>query len=127
ASAPVGLSPAPKRHPMRWPWTALFRPTRPVRRSPAGFRPRLLPLEDRLAPATITVTSTGDTIAVDALATLREAITSINNGADVNADVTANRTGAYGTNDTIDFTIAGTGAQQINLTSALPALAKKVV
>jgi hypothetical protein len=35
-----------------------------------------------------------------ALTTLREAITSINAGADVNADVTLTRVGAYGTNDT---------------------------
>ena len=45
--------------------------------------------------ATITVTDTGDTIAVDNLVTLREAITSANNNADVNVDVVA--VGAYGT------------------------------
>src|SRR6266568_8102055 len=44
--------------------------------------------------ATITVTGTGDAIAVDGAVTLREAITSINNGANVNADVVA--VGTYG-------------------------------
>lgn len=39
--------------------------------------------------ATITVTGTGDTVAVDGAVTLREAITSINNGSNVNADVVA--------------------------------------
>src|SRR5438094_4846113 len=45
--------------------------------------------------ATITVTGVGDTTAVDGSVTLREAITSINNGANVNADVVA--VGVYGT------------------------------
>ncbi|HZY87890.1 MAG TPA: hypothetical protein VFE78_23855 [Gemmataceae bacterium] len=120
---------------MRWPWTVpfrhLFRPTRPVRcpQRRAAVRPRLVRLEDRLAPATLTVTTTADeTVTNDAPSvSLREAIISINNAADTGADVTANRVGAYGTNDTINFNIAGTGAQQINLGSALPALAKKVV
>jgi hypothetical protein len=76
-----------------------------------------------LRAATITVSSTGDTIATDGLATLREAITSIDNGADVNGDVTVNRTGSYGTSDAIDLTgVTGT----ITLTSALPSLTKSV-
>src|SRR5438876_865427 len=83
---------------------------------------RLEQLEDRLAPAIITVTSTGDTIAIDGLATLREAITSINNQADVNADVTLNRVGNYaslagGTPDVINFNI-GAGVQTIAATGA---------
>ena len=46
--------------------------------------------------------------------TLREAITSINNQADVNADVTLARVGNYaslsgGTPDVINFNIAGAG------------------
>jgi len=45
----------------------------------------------RAHAATITVTGNGDTIAIDGLATLREAITSINNQADVNGDVTLNQ------------------------------------
>src|SRR5437588_7769136 len=71
--------------------------------------------------AVITVTGTGDTIAVDTLATLREAITSINNQADVNADVTLNRVGGYasspgGTPDVINFNIAGAGVKTISVT-----------
>jgi len=53
--------------------------------------------------ATITVTGNGDTVAIDGRVTLREAITSINNGANVDADVVA--LGAYGTNDTILFNL----------------------
>src|SRR5437870_6703196 len=88
-----------------------------------GSRPQLEQLEDRLAPAVITVTGTGDTIAVDGLATLREAITSINNQADVNADVTLNRVGLYasqtgGTPDVINFNIAGAGVKTIAPTAA---------
>src|SRR5262249_4188180 len=53
-------------------------------------------------PAIITVTSDGDTIALDNKVTLREAIESANNNANVNADVVA--VGAYG-NDEIWFNI----------------------
>src|SRR5258705_10531421 len=79
--------------------------------------------------ATITVTGTGDTIALDALATLREAITSINNQADVNADVTLNRVGIYaslagGTPDVINFNISGSGVHTISPTSALPTITR---
>jgi hypothetical protein len=78
-------------------------------------------LEDRLAPATITVNTTTDALGIDSL---REAITSINNGNDANAAITANRTGSYGTNDTIDFAGGLTGT--ISLGSALPDLMKNV-
>jgi hypothetical protein len=86
-------------------------------------RPRLLRLEDKLAPAVITVTGTGDAIAVDGLVTLREAITSANDNANVNADVVA--MGTYGT-DTIQFNILGSGVQTISPTSALPVIADPV-
>src|SRR6266571_4851553 len=71
--------------------------------------------------AVITITGTGDTIAIDGLATLREAITSINNQADVNADVTLSRVGNYaslagGTPDVINFNIAGGGVKIISVT-----------
>jgi hypothetical protein len=74
--------------------------------------------------ATITVTDTGDTIAVDGLVTLREAITSANNNADVNADVVA--VGAYGT-DTINFNIPGTGVHTIAPFPALPTITDPVI
>jgi Calx-beta domain len=99
-----------------------------------GPRPRrvflnLEQLEERRTPAIITVTSTGDTIAIDGLATLREAITSINNQADVNGDVTLNRVGGYasspgGTPDVIDFNILGAGVKTISIGSSLPTIIK---
>jgi hypothetical protein len=72
--------------------------------------------------AVVTVTGTGDTIAVDGLATLREAITSMNNHADVNADVAAQRAGSYGAADVIVFNMAGAGVRTILPTAALPTL-----
>src|SRR5438132_553926 len=94
------------------------RRTRPCRALPRRPALRLELLEDRVTQATITVTSAGDTIATDALVTLREALTSVNNQADVNADVTANRVGNYaslagGTPDVINFNIAGAGVKKI--------------
>ena len=74
--------------------------------------------------ATITVTDTGDAIAVDGLVTLRETITSANNNADVNADMVAE--GAYGT-DTINFNIAGTGVHTIVPFPALPTITDPVI
>src|ERR1051325_1744305 len=68
--------------------------------------------------AVLTVTSNGDTIALDASATLREAITSINNQADINNDVTVNRVGLYasqvgGTPEVINFNIPGVEVDDI--------------
>src|SRR5262249_24692103 len=77
--------------------------------------------------ATITVTSAAENTTVDGAVTLREAMTSINNGADLTADVTANRTGTYGTSDTINFNIPGAGVHTITLTSVLPSITKSVL
>ena len=79
------------------------------------FRPLLEQLEARRLLANITVTSVEDTIAVDGLVTLREAITSANNNAGVNADVVTLE--PYGTAepDTISFNIAGTGVHTIRV------------
>ncbi len=74
--------------------------------------------------ATLTVTGTGDTIAVDGVVTLREAITSANNNANVNADVVA--VGAYGT-DTINFNIPGAGPHTISISSALPEISDPLI
>jgi hypothetical protein len=97
---------------------------------PRTCTPQIEYLENRLVPATITVTSTIDAVTVDAVVSLREAITSINAGADTNADVTAGRTGSYGTNDTINFNITGTAVQTIAVGSAglgaLPTITKPV-
>src|SRR5262249_38720759 len=88
----------------------------------------LEPLEDRLAPATITVNSALDESAntLPGSISLREAILSINAGTDV-GDVT--HTGAaYGTNDTILFNIAGPGVVTIHVGSGgLPAVSKPVI
>ena len=70
-----------------------------------------------LGAATLTVTGTADTTAVDGEVTLREAITSINNGANANADVAA--VGSYGSSDTIAFAIPGAGVHTIAV-AALP-------
>ncbi|HZY87889.1 MAG TPA: hypothetical protein VFE78_23850 [Gemmataceae bacterium] len=119
---------------MSWTWARalrrLFRPTRPVRsRRRAAVRPRLLLLEDRLAPATLTVTTAADDVTPnDGSVSLREALTAINAGSTLgDPDITAQNPGTFGSNDTIKFAIPGTGAQQIDLLSALPALTKKVM
>ncbi len=61
------------------------------------------------------------------MATLREAITSINNQSDVNSDVTASRVGGYastlgGTPDVIHFDIPAAGVQKVSATSAEPTI-----
>jgi CSLREA domain-containing protein len=68
-------------------------------------------LEDRLAPATITVTTTADDIIPnDGSVSLREAITAINAGNNLgDPDIIAQNPGTFGTNDTIKFNIPGTG------------------
>jgi CSLREA domain-containing protein len=79
------------------------KPRRPLpRRRPSPLR--LEQLEDRLAPATITVTTTADEAVINGQVSLREAINSINAGADT-SDVVANVTNPYGTNDTILFNV----------------------
>jgi len=100
----------------------------PALPSVIGFVALLL---GQTAPAaTITVTGTGDTIALDTFASLREVITSINNQADVNADVTNHRSGFYaslagGTPDVINFNIAGSGVKTISVTGTqLPTIVR---
>jgi hypothetical protein len=67
--------------------------------------------------ATITVTGTANTVAVDGAVTLAEAIASINAGSNTNADVSAS--GSYGVNDTIVFAIPGAGVHTIVVDSTL--------
>jgi Ca2+-binding RTX toxin-like protein len=115
----------------------LRRLIRPARRpeSKAVRRSRLAveALEDREVPALITVTSLADNLDSDTTLTLREAIALVNNAGDANAalgrDLSADEqgkiTGAFGSNDTINFT--GDGATgNIQLTSDLPPLGKNV-
>jgi hypothetical protein len=82
------------------------------------FRPQVELLEDRRVPAVITVNGTADTIVADGVASLREAIKSINDGMDANGDVTAARQGNYGVNDTINFML-GAMPLPINLATSL--------
>jgi Domain of unknown function (DUF4214) len=82
------------------------------------IRPKIELLEDRLTPAVVTVTSVADNVAVDGMVTLREALTSVNAHANVNADVTTST--SYGSNDVIKFKIPGSGVQTIFLATPLP-------
>jgi Ca2+-binding RTX toxin-like protein len=86
---------------------------------PRHTRLSVEPLEMRAVPATIIVTGTGDTIAVDGLVTLREAITAANTNA-VSGDAPAGSAGL----DTINFNIAGASGtvHTISPTSALPTI-----
>jgi CSLREA domain-containing protein len=74
-------------------------------------------LEGRLAPATITVTTTADDITPnDGSVSLREAITAINAGNDLgDPDITAQSPGTFGVNDTINFNVPGAGVKTINV------------
>jgi CSLREA domain-containing protein len=76
--------------------------------------------------ATVTVTTTGDDLTPnDGSVSLREAIAAINAGTDLgDPNITAQGPGAFGTNDTINFTIAGAGVQTIALGSDLPTITK---
>jgi subtilisin-like proprotein convertase family protein len=86
-------------------------PSAPARRK--SFRPLLEALEDRLTPATITVTSPLDSVVVDGMVTLHEAVDSINAGSSVNSDVVS--TGAYDASDRIQFNIPGAGVHTISM------------
>src|SRR5262249_12014239 len=97
------VPPAPAPHPP--PRPARPAPRKPARAGPAA--PRLERLEDRLAPALITVTTTSDDLTPnDGSVSLREAITAINAGNDLgDPDILAQNPGTFGTNDTIRFNI----------------------
>jgi CSLREA domain-containing protein len=88
-------------------------------------------LEDRLAPAVITVTTTADdNTPNDGSVSLREAIQAINNGsAGADLDIIIQNPGVFGVNDTINFNISAAGTvQTINVGStgngALPTITK---
>src|SRR5262245_56896938 len=96
------------------------------RRPRQSVRLHLQTLESRLVPSTIVVNTTADNTAVDGKCSLREAITSVNNALDLNPDVAACRTGAYGS-DTIVFDSAlFSTPQTIALLSALPVITSDV-
>src|SRR5437868_5394844 len=94
-------------------------------------------LEDRLAPAVITVTTTADDVSTgNGAVSLREAITAINAGSttdkDIKAQLAKNST-TFGHNDTINFAIPGAGLRTIQVGSgptslgALPAITRAVL
>ena len=95
-------------------------PSQPQRRHTRLF---VEPLEIRAVPATIVVTGTGDTIAVDGVVTLREAITAANTNA-VSGDAPAGSAGL----DTINFNIAGAPGtvHTISPTIALPTITESL-
>src|SRR3954464_3742318 len=87
------------------------------------------PLEPRRLLATVTVTTAADDLtANDGSVSLREAITAINAGNDLgDPNIIAQAPGTFGTNDTINFNIAGGGVKTINVTGVpLPTLVKPV-
>jgi CSLREA domain-containing protein len=114
---------------------ARFRARSPrLARRPQGLPLRLEWLEDRLAPAVVTVTTAADdNTPNDGSVSLREAIQAINNGsAGGDTDITNQSPGAFGSNDTIHFAVPqpapGPVVQTINVggtgLGALPALLK---
>src|SRR5262249_60582485 len=82
---------------------------------PLAARPRTRPalevLEDRLAPAVLTVNSVADNVTSDSLLTLREALQLVNAGGDASAALgrslsageAARVTGSFGSGDTVQF------------------------
>src|SRR5262245_7325395 len=100
---------------------SLFRWLKPNRRTPGdsprpaprrpGYRPHLEPLEDRLAPATVRVTTVAEELTPNnGVVSLREAITAINAGNTLgDPDIAAQNPGTFGNSDAITFAIPGPG------------------
>src|SRR5262249_40259271 len=93
--------------------------TRVLSHGRVRYRLWLEHLENRLAPATLTVTTTADDLTPnDGSVSLREAITAVNAGNDLgDPDITAQSPGTFGTNDTIRFLIPVTGVPTIQVGS----------
>src|SRR5207253_2867569 len=79
------------------------------------------PQQARATPAPSTGrTSPAPSVPTDGTVSLRAAITAINAGTDLDdTDTSTQSPGTFGTNETINFSIAGTGVQTISPTSAL--------
>src|SRR5437016_12902395 len=77
---------------------------------------RLEWLETRLAPATITVTTTADDLTPnDGSVSLREALTAVNAGNDLgDPDITAQNPGTFRANDKTQFNVPGPATFQNN-------------
>jgi hypothetical protein len=99
------------------------------RRTTPWGRPAVELLEDRLAPATLTVNSVADNTQADAFLTLREGLLLVDNGGNamaalgrsLTAGESAQISGTFGSNDTIQFDPSLSG-QTITLGSTLPQL-----
>src|SRR6266446_1663180 len=106
-------------------------------RRSVSYRPSLEGLENRWAPAVVTVTTTADDLTpLDGSVSLREAITAINAGNALgDPDIMAQNPGTFGVNDTIAFNIPqpvdGSVVQTINVggsgNGALPAISRPVL
>ena len=102
-----------------------------------AYRPALEVLENRWAPAVVTVTTTADDLTPnDGSVSLREAITAINAGSTLgDPDISAQSPGTFGINDKLAFNIpqpgGGPTVQTINVggsgNGALPALTRPVL
>jgi predicted outer membrane repeat protein len=92
-----------------------------------GFRPTLEILEDRQAPAVLTVTSVADNTTADSALTLREAIQVVNGnlGRALTTAEKAFVSGSLGSNDTIQFNLP-TGPQKITLAGGALSISKSV-
>ncbi len=93
----------------------------------AAFRPLLEMLEERHAPAVLTVNSVADNTSADAGLTLREAIMVVdgNLGRSLSAAEQAQIAGTLGSNDTIQFNLPD-GPQTIKLTSGALSITRPV-
>jgi predicted outer membrane repeat protein len=98
-----------------------------VAKARPAFRPALEALEDRQAPAVLTVNTTADNTAKDNSLTLREAIMVVdgNLGRSLTTGEKAQVSGTLGTNDTIQFNLPS-GAQTITLTGGALYLGRNV-
>src|SRR6266852_134859 len=108
--------------------TGRNRQTRQPRKSPRTFRPRLEALEDRLAPAILTVNTAADETTADNFLSLREAIAVVDSGSTngLSAAEMKQISGTLGINDTIRFDHSLQG-QTITLTSGHLAITKNLV
>jgi CSLREA domain-containing protein len=97
----------------RWLPRSLFPKSRRPARRPRTIPLRLEQLEDRTAPAVITVTTAmDDNNPNDGSVSLREAIQAINAGSTTDTDILNQNPGTFGTNDTINFNISAAGTVQ---------------
>jgi predicted outer membrane repeat protein len=107
-------------------WLHSFRTTPTIRhrRSP---RPTLEQLEDRWAPAVLSVTSLADTTSAGSALTLREAIMVVDGtlGRSLTASEQASVSGTLGVNDTIQFSLPS-GPQTITLTGGALSITRPV-